>query len=278
MKLFQRLRLWLAAYGVWGHVQNLNEDARGKVKGSMFWHGRGWLHVPNLFSKERGERRPLFTFGLEWAWQKRIDSFGVSMRVHENKITFCFDLGFFTFYPSFEGFWFYAPNDRVTGMRWVNEFIWFDLWKDDDGWAKNWKGLHYSLNLARLFFGDLEYEEQQVDAQRTFIPMPEGAYPATVNLFRVRRGRQRWLKEIYIQARITPDKPVGIPGKGENAWDCDDDAIYEMSCQANTISQAVAKFVQSALRDREKYGWQNEFVQLAPAITNAANTPAAAAS
>ena len=35
-------------------------------------------------------------------------------------------------------------------------------------------------------------------------------------------------------------KPIPVPGKGENSWDCDDDAIHSSHGPHSTVHQAVA--------------------------------------
>lgn len=56
---------------------------------------------------------------------------------------------------------------------------------------------------------------------------------------------------------IEPDKPVPVPGKGESDYDCGDDAIYSISTGGQSVESAVAKMVESALRDRRRYGGQH---------------------
>lgn len=55
-------------------------------------------------------------------------------------------------------------------------------------------------------------------------------------------------------------KPIPVPGKGENSWDCDDDAIHSSHGPHSTVHQAVAALVASVYRDRTRYGsgpeWQ----------------------
>jgi hypothetical protein len=57
-----------------------------------------------------------------------------------------------------------------------------------------------------------------------------------------------------VRAEITPDKPIPVPGKGENSWDCDDDASYGMTCAAQTPAEAVAHYSASIQRDRQRHG------------------------
>lgn len=49
------------------------------------------------------------------------------------------------------------------------------------------------------------------------------------------------------------EEPVPVPGKGENDWDCGDDAIHGSTFAATTIPEAIGKMVGSAMRTRERY-------------------------
>ena len=49
-------------------------------------------------------------------------------------------------------------------------------------------------------------------------------------------------------------KPIPVPGKGENSWDCDDDAIHSSHGPHSTVHQAVAALVASGYRERTRYG------------------------
>jgi hypothetical protein len=48
--------------------------------------------------------------------------------------------------------------------------------------------------------------------------------------------------------------PVPFPGKGENSWDCGEDASYGFGCAAETLEEGIGKFVASKLRDRGRNG------------------------
>lgn len=85
--------------------------------------------------------------------------------------------------------------------------------------------------------------------------MPEHPYPATVRLFESTWKRPRWpFARRMVRAEIEVEGGIPHPGKGENSWDCDDDATYSLTCQARTAEDAVAKLVGSVLRDRRNYG------------------------
>ena len=94
----------------------------------------------------------------------------------------------------------------------------------------------------------------------TVVPMPERAYPASVKLFESTWKRPRWFASRMVRAEVKIEKGIPFPGKGENSYDCGDDALFGLTCKADTVEQAIAETVESALRNRRRYGgsvdWQ----------------------
>ena len=114
------------------------------------------------------------------------------------------------------------------------------------------------------FFGRTAHSEEVIGTTSTVIPMPEKAYPCTVIMKREtwKRPRLPWASYRHIRAHIECEDGVPHPGKGENSWDCDDDATFGLCCKADTVEEGIGKFVQSVLRDRRRYGgsvnWQQK--------------------
>lgn len=261
--MFRSIRQWLEAHHIFWHAQNLNDDAKGRPVGSMFWRGRAWLHLPRpLLSRKLKAHREL-ELGFEWSFRRDLRSFGIMLHTNDERAVLNINLGFLSIYPSVTGLW-TTRNWRDTGIEWHHEFIWLNFYHDDDGWAKDWKGLHLTIAPLDLLLGRKQYTDRVFETERAVIPMPEGAYPATIKFHERTAKRPRWFRDRYVTASIKPDAPIGIPGKGENSWDCDDDAIFELSCGASTVPAAVASVVESALRTRDKYGWDDVMVQYAP--------------
>ncbi|HXI16285.1 MAG TPA: hypothetical protein VNM48_07925, partial [Chloroflexota bacterium] len=71
-------------------------------------------------------------------------------------------------------------------------------------------------------------------------------------------GRRRWphwpLTRRMVRADVQVPEGVPHPGKGENAWDCGEDATYALTCAEQTPEAAVGRLVESVLRDRRRYG------------------------
>jgi hypothetical protein len=64
--------------------------------------------------------------------------------------------------------------------------------------------------------------------------MPEGKYPAHVKRERRTWKRPRWFTPLVREYwDVDVESGIRVPGKGENSWDCDDDAIFASSFSVN---------------------------------------------
>jgi hypothetical protein len=115
----------------------------------------------------------------------------------------------------------------------------------------------WELTIAPLdtLLGPRRTDYDAIRTVRAVVPMPEGAYPCAVTLADAvcRRPRWPWRKQRWPSADVALDTPIPVPGKGENAWDCDDDAIHSHHGPAADVAAALAAVTESALRDRERY-------------------------
>lgn len=115
-----------------------------------------------------------------------------------------------------------------------------------------------SVDLRDLVLGRPKYSTREVAAIRPIlIPMPEGAYRGTCAIEEATWKRPRWPARRLLRADVKMEEPVPIPGKGENSWDCGEDAIHGMCCPASTVPEAIAEVVKSALSTRERHGGRN---------------------
>jgi hypothetical protein len=51
--------------------------------------------------------------------------------------------------------------------------------------------------------------------------------------------------------------PIPHPGKGENSYDCEDDATYSLTTEARNEAEAIGAMVATVMRSRQKYGGLN---------------------
>lgn len=237
---------------VWFHSQNLNEDRLGNPKG-LPYEGRCWLHTP------------LGEFRFEWALSTyniaalhvQADGESGGLSLHTKLIP----VSLFLTLP--------VPSKRWKkrfGYSHAN-FIDLSLSRVDDvslrwqfgGDTMSWssktpKWKHGNFSLTDLVLGEREYTEGSQEVHHVKIPMPEGAYDATVAMGTDRWERPRWFPLAIRRARV--NIPIGIPfpGKGENSWDCGEDCTYGFTGPAASVEDAIGKQVTSVLETRRKRG------------------------
>lgn len=256
------------------HWQNLDEDRANRLKGRGWRHGRAWLSVgPN--DERRYPGRP-WDFGIEWVlgalghrWlgasvalgegdrdaelAANIHVPGVALYIHAltpltRRLTALLCRNKTHGYRSSKELSFGFVR-RPTTLRYK---LWTDPWGEDG--APKWRDLY--LELRPLLFGPARYQRQVLEERDVLIPLPERAYPATAVLTECTWTHQRfgWPRRRVVRAEIEIPGGLPTPGKGENAWDCGDDAINSITTPADTIPQGIAHLVESVLTRRERYG------------------------
>lgn len=171
---------------------------------------------------------------------------------------------------------------RVTGVSFFDDMLTFSLWSNvnsrSSGAFKTWpwlsSGWCKSFFVWDILFGAWELSERQLGCTTCSVMMPEDTYSCTVKLDYKERSRPRtWGVEKWVMAEVTfPEgKPLPIPGKGENSYDCEDDAIYSSSVKvegeaaeralagelAHAVIQAVSYVKTNALATRRKRAGPN---------------------
>jgi hypothetical protein len=234
------------------HKQNLNEKP-GKRIGSIWKHGRCWWHFGNNKC-----------IGLEWSnlTFKTHFHMGFGSIYGEEDFKLSIAIPGVSFYLTFENVfprkWRLKKGDKEIDVSIHDGAIWWSFWCDPWSWSPKipkWRsGCWYPLDT---FLGKVKYSAREFDCKNIEIPMPEKSYPATVKFEECTWKRPRWFPTRIIRATVDIPEGVPVPGKGENSWDCGEDAIYSSTFPAGTIAEAVGKVVQSAMRDRIKYGGLN---------------------
>jgi|MudIll2142460700_1097286.scaffolds.fasta_scaffold22487_3 hypothetical protein len=229
--------------------QNLNEDEHYRPKGSRFWHGRAWLmfkriewHVEWLF----GKRSHLCLMHLNMGYGDSDN--GVLLAVN---IPYLFGI-----YIGVEGLFHSRKRQRQIGWSWHDDRLHVSIWEDPMQWNNSDpKWWSFSICPVDILLGEYDYSTRDINTERVIVGMPEGPYPCTVRIFEstYKRPRWHWPRRI-IRANITPDTPIPHPGKGENSWDCDEDATWSMTCPAESGAEAALYLQTSILRDRNRYG------------------------
>lgn len=66
------------------------------------------------------------------------------------------------------------------------------------------------------------------------------------------QAKSRGSKKVWRRALVECPSGMQIPGKGENGFDCGEDAIYAASFVAETVKEAVRKFMDDVRRTRKE--------------------------
>lgn len=121
------------------------------------------------------------------------------------------------------------------------------------GWCRSWFA-------SDLLLGSRDFAREILAEGTTTLRMPEGTYACKYAIERCTWTRPRWpwwpFTRTRERAEIDFDPPVGIPGKGENAYDCDDDATYSLSTslKGGDIRATLEEFALDTLRTRMQRG------------------------
>ena len=235
------------------HWQNLNSETDDRENHKKLWRtGRCWFH----FGKTQRTR----TISAEWSLRWHTPLFAIRRHHGEAEWSFGAAFIFFAFWLTFSGFYRpprqyrYSEEEREISIRAHDGILWWTLWRSSNEWhAGDWRNSCW--DWRDMLLGKQQYQEIVLTTEKSAVVMPEGSYPCTVTIKHVSWWRPRWPKIHTIQrGHIQMHTPIPFPGKGENGWDCDDDALCTMSTPAGTISEVINKVRQSVEHDRQRYG------------------------
>lgn len=147
--------------------------------------------------------------------------------------------------------------DRDLSLRVFDGGIWWHIWTPAMEWSRKtprWRDGNFKP--ADFLLGRRHYSDVTLDEHKNVnIAMREATYTADVRLYLATWKRPRWpFSEQVYRADIELEKGIPIPGKGENSWDLDDNALFGTTCPAKTLGEAIEAIRESAYRSRERYG------------------------
>lgn len=143
-------------------------------------------------------------------------------------------------------------NGNETGVSVHDWAVWIDVWNDDSGWTSRRRWQHIVIHIDRLLFGKCVYTTRDIETVDVAVTLPEGTYKAKCRMFESTWTWQRLRRpRTLMRAEITPERGITVPGKGENSWDCGDDAVFGLTCFASTPQEAARELAESVLRDRK---------------------------
>lgn len=151
-------------------------------------------------------------------------------------------------------------NSREVKVSIHGGTIWWSIWSDPWGDDRKLSRLrHGNFAFVDFLLGRPVYSEKVLEKREVVVPMPEKSYSATAELLEATWTRPRWFARTIKRCKI--DVPEGIPhaGKGENSWDCGDDATFGLTTAARSITDGVGILVGHCLSDRVRYGGWSDY-------------------
>jgi len=153
---------------------------------------------------------------------------------------------------------------RELGWAVHNWKLWIDVWKREHEWSNRdpwWMHTVVDLHPMDLLFGHTKYSDGDTihDVVVDF-PMPEKSYKGRVHIQANEWKRPRWpWPKTVLRAHVDMEEPIPFPGKGENSWDCGDDALHGSCFPCRTVEEAIGNVVGTVLRNRKRYGGSHQF-------------------
>lgn len=236
--------------GRW-HVRSQNLSKEDK-ESELPLHGRAWLRIGD-------EEETLFTFS--WNLLSRFAHVRAFVDPHDGELGVSVALPPVALWLSFESWPIakrlksIAPDERELSLSFHDGAFWWRTWASPNEWREGtprWR--EGSFDVLDAVFGKQTQDRQDEPPVPVKVPMPEGVYEGACVMTTIRVGRPRWPSTFARAAEIKLATPIPVPGKGENSYDCDDDAISSRSGPARSPADAVSKLVGSVLRTRERRG------------------------
>lgn len=153
------------------------------------------------------------------------------------------------FYFGLEGF--HRMPERELSISWHSGSIWLHLLSDRWEWKRGDRRVQV-LHVWDWLLGNVRYSTRDLEQRAVVLGLPERDYSATARLFMSTWKRPRWFARRIMRIDIDIPDGLPIPGKGENSWDCEDDAIFGHTAPATSIRQGCENLVLGVLKTRLK--------------------------
>jgi len=239
-------------------IHTCNENTlKNKVIGSILLAGRGWLYF------DKNCRRNLHA---EWYFFHKARAgaafkFELGSGDGDDGLLFHVAIPWlFSFYVGLDGVfgkWFRYPNEpRETGIAFHHGSFYFYPFAKVNSWSSRdrWWNKYISFSPLEFICGHNKYtEEHDQGWQDIEITMPEGKYKGKLRLY-VGTWKNRFRTMRVPRGEIEMEEGIPFPGKGENSWDCGEDATYGITCPAESEEEVICSLIQSVMRCRHRYG------------------------
>ena len=124
-------------------------------------------------------------------------------------------------------------------------------WPTPYGWTGRW-------SVRDFLLGAHVYREDSNPRVFDTLPivMPERTYFWKGTIQQDSWKRPRWFRKTISRAHLDcqDGEQIPFPGKGENAWDCGEDASFGMTCPAETSTEACRAVHDSVMESRTRHG------------------------
>jgi len=239
---------------IWWHWQNLSPERHGK-QGSGIIHGRAWL---NVFA---------WKFHCEWhLWSRACHlSLDFGGNWSDDDMLFGFAFPPISFYFGFEAPWggwvkkLFPSEPRSCGVSINHWGLRIDPWTNPLEWkgADPWWRKGKTFDFKDIVLGRTNYTTEEIKPQqRIEVELDGRKYLGTAKFERSTWKRPRWFPLVRESTWITMDQSHGLPhaGKGENSWDCGDDAICGWGVEGINVPKAIGSGIERVLERRKRYG------------------------
>ena len=239
---------------VWFHWQNLNEKRDGS-KGWGIVSGRAWLH--------------LWTWAFHWEWHlwSKACHIGADFggKCGEEFVLLSFALPPVSLYfgvepPCDSWVWHLAPaSPREVRLAIHDWCLWINPWSRQHEWNRKdpWWVRGLVIHVDDLIWGKTKHVCTEPRPQEPVeIELDGRIYRGTARFERRVWKRPRWFAMQRDATWIDMDPKDGLPhaGKGENGWDCGDDALCGWGVDGFDKIKAIASGIEKVMKYRQRYG------------------------
>lgn len=217
----------------------------------------GWRSNPSIYIRVDGDEREV-TFHI---------AFGIGIWLSFERFIPK------SWYPTYESKTYgRLPEEREMSISIHGGSIWWNFWVSEEwsSWTKNKTWRKGCWHIVDRIKGKHKYERKEIERLEHVLPFFEGNYNVEVIKFQRIDRWPRWptsktisweVKAGYYKDGVFVEKPIPVEGKGENSWDCDEDATWSMSFPGTpyrkdiqTSYDAALYFWHSMMKSRERYG------------------------
>jgi len=260
---------WKLRYTLWSK-DNKEEDRAWRAGQVMLSYWK--------LNRENYPSQQVWSVYTSWtipSW--RSFALGITIGGIENLITFHVGLLLVRVFfqieklPNYLARWF-PEKARELSFTIHHSAIWINLFSDPDEWRSgDWRRI--VIHPINLLFGTEHCEKVLVGERSIEIYLDNRVYfaIATQEIRTWVRTRFPFLKKTRRDVGLNIENGIPVPGKGENSYDCGEDAIYSTGASTSDLTrswddltqEAIANLLESVRRTRLRYGGANwkSFVQ-----------------